>query len=487
VVEKTHVSVGAGAGDSAPTAPHATPRADTSAKLNGPERFWKSRYWRLVYLAALAFSIAVHYAAVPWSLLPEQSLEFHDVDGTLTIPVEILNEAPPPPPPPPEPASKPSDPEGPEGIGGKHRDAGADAARHDAALVDASETDAGGDALSDAGAGADGEPSVLDRVASPPGDSGVALVEDASAPSGNARNAVGMIGAAGNVQAGPQNIVLTVSMAVIRTHPVGKRIGPLIAVVPQWDTFLEGTGVDPLRDVDWISINGPALRHTEKDVILVRYSASDAVVDKAIGVLSKKSGQGGPVNVGVPGVKATRGYADRAERVFLRPQSHVLAVVPGYYAKTAAQILSKASIPSTLKRPAEAMRLTLVHPHGPMPQIPESVTELRLWVVPRNEDGGADVYGEGDTADAAACEAATDAIARLIDSVNTGFVPLLTRGILNHVEARADGSTVRLHLSASKAQIEVVLSFVAGQLGTTLAPDPAASDNLQGAPRPPPR
>jgi hypothetical protein len=480
VVEKTHVSVRVGAGDSAPTAPHATPRADASAKLNGPERFWKSRYWRLVYLAALAVSIAVHYAAVPWSLLPQQSLEFHDVDGTLTIPVDIFNEAPPapPPPPPPEPASKPSEPEGPEGIGGKHRDAGADASRHDAAPVDASETDAGGDAFSDASARGDGEPSVLS-------DAGVALAEDASAPSGNARNAVGMIGAAGNVQAGPQNIVLTVSMAVVRAHPVGKRIGPLIEVVPQWDTFLEGTGVDPLRDVDWISINGPALRHTEKDVILVRYSASDAVVDKAIGVLAKKSGQGGPVNLGVPGVKATRGYADRAERIFLRPQSHVLAVVPAYYAKTAAQILSKASVPATLKRPAEAMRLTLVHPHGPMPQIPESVTEIRLWVVPRNEDGGADVYGEGDTADAAACEAATDAIARLIDSVNTGFVPLLTRGILNHVETHADGSTVRLHLSASKGQIEVVLSFVAGQLGTSLAPDPAASDAVPGAPRPP--
>jgi hypothetical protein len=155
--------------------------------------------------------------------------------------------------------------------------------------------------------------------------------------------------------------------------------------------------------------------------------------------------------------------------------------VPASYAKTAAQILSKATVPKTLKRPAEALRLTLVHPHGPMPGIPESVTEIRLWIVPRNEDGGADVYGEGDTADPAACEAAVDTIAKLIADQNSFGVQLVTRGLLNHVEIKPDGSTVRIHLSASREQIAVVLAFVAGQLGVPLAPEPAASGVGPGA------
>jgi hypothetical protein len=284
-----------------------------------------------------------------------------------------------------------------------------------------------------------------------------------------------MIGAAGNVQAGVQNVILTVNMAVIRTHPEGKRLGPLISAVPQWEDFIQGTKVDPLRDIDWVSINGPALLHTEKDVILVHYAATDAVVDQAIIALGKKHGHGGPADVGVPGVKAVHGYADRAERIFLRPQSHVLAVVPSDYARTAAKILSKASVPAVLKRPEEAMRLTLVHPHGPMPGIPESVTELRLWIVPRNDDGGADVYGEGDTASNTASAAATETISRLVQDQNSFGVSLLTHGLLNGVELRADGTTVRLHLSASKDQIEVILAFVGGQLGVTLAPEPAGS------------
>ena len=137
-----------------------------------------------------------------------------------------------------------------------------------------------------------------------------------------------MIGAAGSAQAGPQNVIVTINMAVIRTHPEGKRLGPLISAVPQWEDFIQGTKVDPLRDTDWVSINGPSLIHSEKDVILVHYSASDAVVDQAIVALGKKHGHGGPADVGVPGVKAVHGYADRAERIFLRPQPHVLAVVP---------------------------------------------------------------------------------------------------------------------------------------------------------------
>jgi hypothetical protein len=284
-----------------------------------------------------------------------------------------------------------------------------------------------------------------------------------------------MIGAAGSVQAGPQNVVLTVNMAAIRLHPEGKRLGPLISAIPQWNDFIQGTQIDPLRDIDWISINGPALVHTEKDVILIHYGTSDAEVDKAVTALSVKHGDGRRVDVGVPGVKAVRGRADNAERIFLRPQSHVLAVVPRDYARTAAQILVKAKVPRDLKRPGEAMRLTLVHPHGPMRNIPESVTEVRLWIVPRNEDGGAEVYGEGDTASASACEEAVAALTRIVEDQNSLGVQLLTHGLLNKVDIHGEGPTVRFHVPVSRDQIEVILAFVGGRLGVPMPPLPVES------------
>src|SRR5580692_11764742 len=198
-------------------------------------------------------SIALHYVALPGSLLPRHSFEIHDVDGTLTIPVDVLMDKSPPPPaaPPPAPSSpkeakapvtaEPS----PEGTALRHRDAGA------FAKVDAGDSDGGssGD-VEVADASTDAEGGIFEE-------GGIASSEDAAAPSGSARDAVGMIGTAGNVQAGPQNVVLTVNMSAIRNHPEGKRVGPLISAVPQWDDFLVGTGIDPLRDIDWVSINGP--------------------------------------------------------------------------------------------------------------------------------------------------------------------------------------------------------------------------------------
>jgi hypothetical protein len=305
-----------------------------------------------------------------------------------------------------------------------------------------------------------------------------AAIAQAGQVSGTVRDAVGMIGAAGSAQAGPQNVIVTINMGVIRTHPVGARIGPLFSALPQWDDFLLGTGVDPLRDTDWVSINGPSLIHSDRDVIMVHYSASDAVVDRALDVVGHKAGNGGPYDAGVPGMKAILGHADRADRVFMRPQPHVLAVVPPYYAATAARMLAHAAIPRTPKRPTEAMRLTLIHPHGPMPAIPESVTELRLWIVPRNADGGADVYGEGDTASPEACSGAVDVLKAVIRDQNSFGVKLVTRGLLDGVTLTADGKTLRMHVPAARDQIEVLLAFAAGRLGVDLVPPDA------GAPRP---
>lgn len=455
-----------GAAEVAPTAPHATPRPSGPFTATGPERFWRIVGWR-VALGSFVLSCLAHYAIAPWSLLPRHEFEFRDVDGTLTIPVDLVNaepaSAPPPPPEPPAPAPEPVHAPSEGRIAALDasaskakppRDAGTDGGEEDAAS-DAEPDSVAGGASGDAGAAAS--------------DAAIAAVSE-EAGTGGARDAVGMIGAAGNVQAGPQNVVLTVNMAAIREHPEGKRLGPLISAVPQWSDFIEGTRIDPLRDIDWISINGPALIHTEKDVILVRYSASDAEVDKAVTVLSVKHGQGGRVDVGVPGVKAVRGYADNADRVFLRPQSHVLAVVPRDYAKTAARILVKAAVPRTLKRANEAIRLTLVHPHGPMRNIPESVTEIRAWIVPRNEDGGAEVYGEGDTASALACGEAVSVLKQIVQDQNSFGVQLLTHGILNGVEIHADGATVRFHVSVSRDQIEVILAFVGGRLGVPMPP-----------------
>jgi hypothetical protein len=179
----------------------------------------------------------------------------------------------------------------------------------------------------------------------------------------------------------------------------------------------------------------------------------------------------------VPGVKAALGHADRFERVFLRPQTHLLAVVPRDYARTAALLLKRAAIKAP--RPGEAMRLKLLKPHDAIGlkgtvELPASISELRLWIVPR-ADGGADVFGEGDTPDAPAAASAVRDLQKILRSVNTLGIEIVTHGLLNNLEFTADGSTVRLHLPASRDQLEIILSLVAGAMGVNipLPPPPA--------------
>jgi len=438
-----------GATEIAPTAPHATPHA--GADKSGPARFWATRALRTAGVIALAASLVAHGIFTPWELLPKRSgVKFKDVEGELTIPIDLLGEeAPPPPPPPTETHETPNEKDThsplahkPDASAPKHKlDAGADASLQ--------ATDAGADAGVDAGA-------------SGPRDPG------------------SMIGMAGLVTAGQVNVTLLVNVAVIRKNSVGARMGPLLMAIPQWQEFMRGseTAVDPIRDTDWILIYGPSLIHTDRDAVLVRYSVSDELVDDAIDAIAANYKGGGAFDAGVPGVKSSLGHADNAERVFLRVQPHVLVVVPKDKANEFARVLKRAPV-SPRVRPGEAMRLTVKDPWKqvviPGLKFDKSLSELRLWIVPRASDGGADVFAEGDCTDEAAAADTANVLTDLIARQNSSaFVRIATRGLLNGARVVADGTLVKLHISASRDQLESVFQTAGAFLGAAVEPPPGA-------------
>jgi hypothetical protein len=224
---------------------------------------------------------------------------------------------------------------------------------------------------------------------------------------------------------------------------------------------------------------GPSLINTERDAVFVHYNADDAIVDHAIDTISKTYAKGGAMNVGVKGVKAWKGFADGAERAFLRPRPHLAVIVPATHATQFATVLSANPVNPHF-RPGEAMSLRALRPGGSISIIPQSITEARMWIIPRNSDGGADVYGEGDCPDEAS---AADAAAKLkaeISRRNSIGVRIVSGGLFNGIEVTSEGSTVKLHMPATKDQIEAVLGLAAQQVGATLpvsttdAPAPSA-------------
>ncbi|MEO8874199.1 MAG: hypothetical protein ABI461_01325 [Polyangiaceae bacterium] len=401
---------------------------------------------------SLAFfiSLALHYSMSPWSLFPEHTLELKDPEGEISIDTDLLNDQPEAPPPQ-DVAPAQTDPNTP-GPGPKinARDAGVEEAKDGGEDLDAAIEDSGTEVS----------------------DAEVAMVGDASVMGANGpRDPNALIGAAGSVQAGPSLVQLLVNMEVIRKNPIGAQMGPMLSAIPQWDEFIAGTNVDAVRDTDWVFISGPSLIHTDRDAIFVHYSTTDAVVDHAIDIVAHKYDRGGYFDAGVPGVKATLGHADRAQRVFLRPQSHLLVVVPPDYAHTAANMLLHVKISPHL-RPTEAMRLTLATPWHVVPALPQSMTELRLWIIPR-ADGGADANIEIDCTDAAAAIQGAEEVKKIIRQQNSLGVRMLTNGVLNGFDVSVDGSMVRARLPVSRDQLETLLGLVASQLGVTLPEQPA--------------
>jgi hypothetical protein len=475
-----------GAADVAPTAPHATP-PDAPDRKTGPARFWSRRRIRVALGIASLISVVVHGYVAPWRLFPDRSgIEMKDVDGELTIPIDLLGEEAPPEEKskPPETTTSPED--DPNGLKAK-RDAGPKP-KPDASAPDASPealaTDAGlapialdGGPLAnanDGGAITDGGES--DAA----GDGGLVASGDSGAPPGatGPRDPGSMIGLAGLISAGTINVTLLVNISVIRTNPVGARMGPLLYGIPQWNDFMKGSQatVDPIRDTDWILIYGPSLIHTDRDAVIVHYSAPDAVVDQAVESIAKRYDKGGAFDAGVPGVKASLGHADNAERVFMRVQPHVLTIVPKDKATDFAKVLKRAPIAPRV-RPGEALRLTVKDPWKqisiPNLKFSQSLKELRLWIVPRASDGGADVFVEGDCTDEESALDSADALTELIKRQNSIVIRAATRGLLNNAKVTADGTHIKTQLSVSQDQLESLLQGVAAFLGVQVQPGAA--------------
>jgi hypothetical protein len=458
--------LGEGAAQEAPTAPHATPRTG-KGRRTGPERFWTHWPVRVTLATCFVISGVAHCAVFPIDMAG--SFEVRDIEGEAAIPIDVLQEDTPaaePPAPPPPPAAEPKPADDDKG----HEPAALPPRRDAGAPRDAGNQDAAADAPADA-------PRDAPEDGGEPGGP-IPLAEGGVAASGP-RDPQAIIGAAGSVQADVVLVMVVVNAEVIRHNPVGAKMGYLLRGIPQWDDFMSGTEIDPVRDTDWVMISGPSLVNTSRDVVMIRYAAPDAVVDKAIAVVSKKYDRGGPIDAGVPGVKATLAHADRAERVMLRPQPHVLAVVPPTVAEKVAKQLVASKVPAHV-RPGEALYLRLVNPHHPMPQIPESITEARLRVVPR-ADEGVDLFIDGDTKDVDAASGAAEDLKKLVRSYNDWRAALVLPGVLDRVEVTTDGNRVHVHLMLTRAEVERIVMLVGDQVlhvqpgAPIVAPAPATS------------
>jgi hypothetical protein len=390
---------------------------------------------------------AFHYAISPFSLLPEgPPIEIHDQAGDLSIPVDFITE-------------------GSGDNGSKENASKQNANGGNVGDTDASALEAGG-GKGDAGGESDGGD---DASADQDDGGGMIAVTDG----GVGRDPQSILGAAASVSAGPNNITIMVNFVELRRHPEGARLGAILGGIPQWRQFMSDAQgaplLDPMRDADWMIIMGPSLLDTKNDAVFLHYSAPDATVDKVIETVSHHYAHGGPVDLGVHGVKAWKGFADNGERVFLRPHSHIAVIVPSSKATDFARVLAHNPVTPHV-RPGEALSVRALRPGGSLNLIPQDISEMRMWIVPRSSDGGGDLYAEGDCPTDAAATMDAELIKTTIQQKNVFVVRFATAGFFNRVDVTAVGSQVHLHISATQDQIEALMALAAGKVGVTLPP-----------------
>ena len=216
-----------------------------------PERAPASR-WLLA--AALVVSCVIHLV-LGWAVLvlfkpPSLDIEFEvPIDVELGLSEEVKAFEPPPAPPPPAPPVVEKAP----GENAKDAEKDKDKAKtHEDAGVEAA--DAGVPEVADAGP--------AEHDAGPP------LLADPSAKPGE------------RLPPGAQ-IAVRVDMARIRESPIAEDVRALLAAVPDWKALLEGSGIDPVDQLDRLLIATPNLQR-DKIVVAGRFVGEPRIVEEAV-------------------------------------------------------------------------------------------------------------------------------------------------------------------------------------------------------------
>ena len=245
----------------------------------------------------------------------------------------------------------------------------------------------------------------------------------------------------------PRELLLVVNSAALRAHPLGSRASALVASLPFWKRTFGGSDLDPARDTDWVSLTSESLQKAERDVTLLKFSISDAEADKQIAKVNRTS-----------------------KHAYVRVHPHMLAVVPPNEVRGSERTLrtGKPSFKST-----EVARLSLHSPgtHFPALALAKPIRELHV-AVRAGGNGGAEADLEGDCDDAPAAKEAADAVNALV-ARSAFWGNLLTGGLLRGMHATSERNGVKMHVVATRAQLEALLNLVAPS--AAVAPPPKAT------------
>ena len=443
---------------------------DSKTHRRGPADTSSGRFAKLLVL-----SVLLHVPLTPWAALvgllslwspPADDIDAPPITG---IPIDLIEDEPPPTRAPEQPAAA-ADPAGPgEPVvvaKPKKKPEPAkvivDAGPPDADIADA-EADAAADAgIADAGKVASDAGAVADASdAGAPADAGVASSDAGAKPLSDPSVVAGVK----RVADPNANVRITLYTDKIRENPLGRQVGPLLGSLYQWRDFFGPAGIDPIKDIDQIYIVGPQLRNSSNVVAILRHHLPAAKMHAALDLLVRADKQGGQwLDAGVPVASA---HADGAERRFVIANAQTVVVTPPSAFSAAAAAGKQLTL-----RPSKGPEAALIYLATPsraflgLPiKVPESIRWARIRITP-TADGGAnaEIEAEDENAEVAAENAAyLTRTANALSQLDLGFLGSLlgqsSHRFIEHVGFTSEGKLIRGSASVTAAQLQTALDM----------------------------
>ncbi len=366
---------------------------------------------------------------------------------------------------------------------------------------DAGENDAGGDAaLADAGdiadAGAD-DASTSNDSGTPDQDAAVPIARvdsDGGAGASAALDAGTNLPDAGPVDAGPidagpvdagpvtrdpmvvagspsdlvgKNPAVKILIAGdrLRKYELGKMFGDVLSAIPQWQSFIGTSGIDPVRDIDHMLIAGPGLVDSRKVVVVMDLNVPDTKARATIDGIIKRSTPKGKWLEGTP-VPAAIAQAEKGERIFaMVPGKHLVVVLP---AEAKDQLKQVKAIKPFNKSSAVGIALHLLTPHNAFNRtpvkIPNTLKWMRINVIP-TDDSGVDVVLEAQDKDETLAREHAAQLELLLEAFRGIDIPFVGRfEVIGKTPFVSSGSLIRAETHVTKKQLIYIMGFAKQRL-----------------------
>jgi hypothetical protein len=241
-----------------------------------------------------------------------------------------------------------------------------------------------------------------------------------------------------------------------RGHQIADKLGSLEQVR---DTF-EGTGIDPVRDVDRACIASTGISRDDLAVAVAQHKLTDQQLRASLDAMIARSNPPGAwIDVGVPAARVTvRGKT----RIVALVEPGFVAVLPESLAKEAKRLAGTGGFadptgPEVAITRIDAPSTTLKVEHAPAipPTVRAAKIESRIAA-----DEGVDLLVEGQSSDETQAKADAIALTEEVDRATTLKISIVRVHLFKPVPFRAEGSLVKTEVHLSPAEIDALMRMM---------------------------